>query len=97
MWPEFSVHDFQVCCPADGEHFVGFWPNWPLAGNDIFFVAADVNGPGLGCPRTRVAPGIGYPTGWQHPDEIGISANDMGIREYAGLGDCPPTTTGSTT
>ena len=28
-----------------------------------WFIAGDEDGPGGGCPRTKIAPGIGWPTG----------------------------------
>lgn len=96
-WPEISAHDIQVCCETGGDHFVGYWGNWPLlqAG---WYIAADENGPGSGCPRTKFAPGIGYPTGWGHPNLVPIfQCRDLGIREYAGLGDCEPTPAGKST
>jgi hypothetical protein len=98
FWPEFSVHTVRVCCETGGAHFVGYWPNWPLSGCG-WYTASDENGPDQGCPRTNVAPGIGYPTGWQHPDAIPIfgACRHLGIREYAGLGDCPPTPKEATT
>lgn len=97
IWPEISTHEIQVCCVAGGEHFVGYWPNWPgsFAG---WYIASDENGPGLGCPRMKVAPGIGYPTGWHHPSLSPVfDCKDLGIREYSGLGDCEPTAKQSTT
>jgi hypothetical protein len=94
MWPEISMHDVLVCCETDGPHFVGFWGDWPGA-TCAWYVAADETGDGLGIPRTKIAPGIGYPTGWQHPNVQPIFANcrDLGIREFAGSGGCPPTPT----
>jgi hypothetical protein len=91
LWPEISAHDVQVCCDVNGDHFVGFWGNWPGLSNG-WFIASDEDGPGTGCPRTKIAPGIGYPTGWNHTNVVGpFQAQDLGIREFAGQGDCPPT------
>lgn len=96
-WPEISTHDIQVCCDTGGSHFVGFWGNWPGL-QPGWFIAADENGPGNGCPRTKFAPGIGYPTGWGHPSLSPVfQCRDLGIRESAGLGDCEPTPTANTT
>ncbi|MBD3334368.1 MAG: hypothetical protein GF355_02530, partial [Candidatus Eisenbacteria bacterium] len=69
FWPDVSAHDFQVCCLTEGPHFVGFWPNWPGTVNG-WFIASDENGAGAGCPRTKFAPGLGYPTGWNHPNIV---------------------------
>lgn len=97
-WPEISVHDIQVCCEANGDHFVGYWGNWPGLGPG-WFTTGDHNGPGGGCPRTKVAPGIGWPTGWQDPADLEIwgEIRALGIREFAGVGDCEPTSSGKTT
>lgn len=97
FWPEISSHNIQVCCVTNGDHFVGYWPNWPGIGTG-WFIASDEDGPGLGCPRTKFAPGIGYPTGWGPPNLVPIFAcKDLGIREFAGLGDCQPTAVRSRT
>jgi hypothetical protein len=89
-WPDVSVHNVLVCCESHGTHFSGFWPNWP-GDEPGWFMATDENGFGNGCPRTNIAPGIGYPTGWQHPNVVPAFENtrSLGIREYSGLGgDC---------
>lgn len=98
FWPEISTHDVQVCCQTDGDHFVGYWPAWPLNGA-VWFVAGDEDGPGGGCPRTKIAPDIGYPSGWQHPEVVATfsGCQALGIREYSGLGDCAPTPARTTT
>ncbi|MBD3335609.1 MAG: hypothetical protein GF355_08835 [Candidatus Eisenbacteria bacterium] len=97
-WPEVSTHDVQVCCAVDGEHFVGFWGDWP-GELESWYIAADENGPELGCPRTKIRPEMGYPTGWNHPNIIALfsQCKNLGIREYSGLGDCSPTATQATT
>ena len=89
-WPSISTHDFQICCPTGGPHFVGFWPNWPGVFG-AWYIAADENGAGDGCPRTKIAPGIGYDTGWSHPIGLFSHCRDLGIREHAGIGDCQAT------
>lgn len=98
IWPEISVHEIPVCCRTGGPHFIGFWGDWPGATSG-WFVAADETGDGAGTPRTKIAPGIGYPTGWQHPSAHPAFANcrDLGIREFAGFGGCPPTPATRTT
>ncbi|MBD3335037.1 MAG: hypothetical protein GF355_05935 [Candidatus Eisenbacteria bacterium] len=97
MWPDISAHDYQVCCATEGLHFVGYWPNWPGLGSG-WYTAADETGPALGCPRTKIAPGIGYTTGWNHVTVVPTfgGCQNLGIREYAGLGDCEPTPAQST-
>jgi hypothetical protein len=97
FWPDISEHVADVNFCANGPHFVGFWPNWPgqLLG---WFIASDENGLGMGCPRTKIAPGIGYPTGWQHPNVVSTfgACLDLGIRETY-LTSCEPTATEETT
>lgn len=97
-WPSASTHNVQVCCETDGFHFAGYWGNWP--GHSCgWFIASDEDGPGGGCPRTKIAPGIGYDTGWQPLSAVPTFAGcrGMAIREFAGLGDCQPTPAGETT
>jgi hypothetical protein len=91
-WPEISTHNIQVCCDTGGSHFVGFWGNWPGSVTG-WFIAGDENGPEIGCPRTKIAPGIGYPTGWHHVTDVQVfdRCKNLGIREFAGVGDCEPT------
>jgi hypothetical protein len=92
FWPDISAHNVKVCCETGGSHFVGYWPNWSMEGCG-WFIASDEDGPGEGCPRTKIAPGIGYPTGWSHPNIVGTfgGCKDLGIRVFSGSGDCPPT------
>jgi hypothetical protein len=89
LWPSLSAHKVALNCCTPGPHFIGWWGNWPGQTN-AWFIASDENGLGLGCPRTNVAPGIGYPTGWQHPNVVPTFAlcQDLGLREWA-LPDCP--------
>lgn len=95
-WPEISAHNVEVCCYTGGAHFVGYWGNWPGDRDRDrcgWFVAVDEDGfYGFGepCPRTKIAPGIGYETGWNHPNVHPIMADvvALGIREFAGPGDC---------
>lgn len=97
FWPEISAHDVQVCCDVDGGHFVGYWGDWPGMQNG-WFIAADEDG-FEGLPRNKIAPGIGYETGWQHVNVVGPFSNckSLGIREYAGIGDCEPSPAQPTT
>ncbi|MEZ4651669.1 MAG: hypothetical protein R3E97_23275 [Candidatus Eisenbacteria bacterium] len=64
-WPEVSRHTFPLGTECiEGKFYVGVW--WDASsGIDRNFIAADIDGFGGGCPLTNVAPGIGYPTGWQ--------------------------------
>jgi hypothetical protein len=85
MWPAITQHDValpQICC-VPAEFFVGWWPTWVGTGNG-WYVAADENGFGGGIPRTNIAPGIGYPTGWNNPNVVSSFAGcmDLGIGAY---------------
>jgi hypothetical protein len=53
---------------VSGDFTVGYWGDFP-GSYALFFCAADENGPG-GHPWTCIAPGIGYPSGWQNPSVI---------------------------
>jgi hypothetical protein len=78
FWPSLSIHDIElVCCDHTEAFWVGCWGNWP--GNPCaWFTGADLDGFG-GCPYTNVAPGIGFPTGWQHVEVIWGPTQAMGI------------------
>ncbi len=65
FWPSISRHAVPMSCDCLPENFwVGYWGDWSF-GLLGWYVAADLDGPG-GCPLTNVAPGIGYPTGWNN-------------------------------
>jgi hypothetical protein len=81
FWPSISESDLAVSnTPVSGDFFVGFWGEWPGA-LAPFYIAADLNGFG-GLPRTNIAPGIGYPTGWNDPSIIWGTTMAMGIGAY---------------
>jgi len=68
-WPSISTHDFAIGAAVNGAPFwVGYWLDASAAVCG-YFVGADLDGFG-GCPFTNVAPGIGYPTGWQNASTI---------------------------
>jgi hypothetical protein len=89
FWPSISQHNIQICCETNGEHFAGFWGDFQV-GACGWFIASDEDGPALGNPRTKIAPGIGYPTGWQHPNVVPTFAGckALGIRVFRGPGEC---------
>lgn len=83
IWPNISAHDINSDDVAvAGDFFVGYWGNWPglLTG---WYIAADLDGFG-GLPRTNIAPGIGYPTGWQDPSIVWGPTQALGICAYVG-------------
>lgn len=86
--PGLSIHAVPVenCCTT-GYWWVGYWPNWPGMVQG-WFCGEDLDGPGGGCPLTKVAPGIGYPTGWQNVSVIWGPTQAMWIG--AEVNACPP-------
>ncbi len=95
VWPNITLHDIDVTDAAvSGDFFIGYWGNWPgqLSG---WFVGADLDGFG-GLPRTNVAPGIGYPTGWQDPSVIWGPTQALGIGAYVVEGPPPVPTEAQT-
>lgn len=80
FWPSISRHTIATGidnCPV-GDVWAGFWGDWPGA-SPGWFVAADIAGFGGLCPFTNVAPGIGYPTGWQDVSIIWGQTQALGI------------------
>jgi hypothetical protein len=84
-WPTCAENDITMNVAVTGEFTVGLWGNWPgaLCG---YFTSADLNGFG-GYPWTNIAPGIGYPTGWNDPSIVWGATQSMGIGVYFGQ-DC---------
>jgi len=78
-WPNLSTHDFAIeHVPVSGSFWVGFWTdnsNSPCP----YFIGADCYGPETGCPLTNIAPGIGYPTGWQNTSIVWGPTACLGI------------------
>ncbi len=81
IWPTFTLHDIDTADePVNGDFFVGYWGEWPGAIGG-WWVAADLDGFG-GEPRTNIAPGIGYPTGWADPSIVWGPTQALGIAAY---------------
>ena len=90
FWPTVTLHDFDVVDAeaVTGGVFVGYWPrsfSWSI---EQFGCAMDQNGFG-GTPRTNIAPGIGYPTGWAHPSVVGYALRAFGIGPWVGEESTP--------
>ncbi|MCC7143231.1 MAG: hypothetical protein IT349_14120 [Candidatus Eisenbacteria bacterium] len=66
LWPSVSQLRFAMpgCCTGE-RWWVGYWGAWPGAGSP-FYVGVDLDGPVPGRPKTCIAPGLGYPSGWQN-------------------------------
>ncbi len=81
IWPTITLHDIDTSDePVSGDFFVGYWGEWPGASAG-WYVGADLNGIG-GKPRTNIAPGIGYPTGWADPSIVWGQTQALGISVY---------------
>jgi hypothetical protein len=79
-WPSVAQNDVEMNVLVSGAFTVGYWGNWP-GGLCYWFCGADLNGPG-GHPWTCIAPGIGYPSGWQDPSVIWGPTRAMGCGVY---------------
>jgi len=64
-WPAVGRNDIDMGVSVSGPFTIGYWGDWPGA-MGFWFCADDLDGPG-GHPWTCIAPGIGYPSGWQDP------------------------------
>jgi len=91
-WPNVSEHDLGISDTyVDGLFWIGFWADHqPCA----YFVGADTDGFG-GCPMTNIAPGIGYPTGWNSVSTVWGPTQSIGIGAWLGVGG--PNNTETTT
>jgi hypothetical protein len=76
-WPTLAENDVSIYTHVTGEFTVGYWGDWPGLSND-YFIGADLNGLG-GHPWTNIAPGIGYPTGWNDPSVVWGPTQSLGI------------------
>jgi len=94
-WPSISTHDIAITGVAvSGAYWIGYWSDNSAQGCG-YFVAADTDGFG-GCPMTNIAPGIGYPTGWNNASTIWGPTQSLGIGAWLGSGP-PPNPTVNTT
>jgi hypothetical protein len=95
MWPLVTRNVVglpeSVC--VDGTWWVGYWGDY--AGWAPFLVGADLDGAGGGASFTRIAPGQGFPTGWQDVSVRWGPTAALGIG--AEVDSCPPTPTQGTT
>ena len=81
FYPDYLENQVEIQgCTTPDSWWVGAWGQWVNTVPCIFF-AVDLDGPG-GCPMTKIAPGQGYPTGWQ---PAGIVTELAGIRAF-GIG-----------
>jgi len=82
-WPSISTHDFCIVpFVASGNFWIGYWLDASQAVCG-YFIAADLDGFG-GCPFTNIAPGIGYPTGWNNTSVVWGPTQAIGIGAWVG-------------
>jgi hypothetical protein len=81
-WPGIGVNEIGLNVHVSGAFTVGYWGNWPGA-QCGYWSCADLSGPS-GHPWTCIAPGIGYPSGWQDPSIVWGPTASMGIGVYFG-------------
>lgn len=74
FWP--SCAEIEIGCCVSSDFAIGYWVN--LEGYCVYYCCADESGSG-GYPWTCIAPGIGYPSGWQHPNVVLPDCVSMGI------------------
>ncbi|MBD3237809.1 MAG: hypothetical protein GF330_13990 [Candidatus Eisenbacteria bacterium] len=77
FWPSCERSDVEIDCWVDGEFTIGWWADNSDQACQ-WYACADYNGSG-GDPWTCIAPGIGYPTGWEDPSIVWGTTNSMGI------------------
>lgn len=67
-WPTVGQNEVEMNVGVVQDFTVGYWGNWP---NEYcpYYIAQDLDGPG-GHPWSCIAPGIGYPSGWQDPSIV---------------------------
>lgn len=85
-WPNISTHDFALTgAVVGGPFWIGYWGDFSAQACG-YFVAADLDGFG-GCPFTNIAPGIGYPTGWQNASSVWGPTQSIGIGAWVNNAD----------
>jgi len=90
FWPTVTTYDLNTTDATAGANgfFVGYWPQSFVGVPANFGCAMDQDGFG-GVPRTNIAPGIGYPTGWNHPSIAGYALQAFGLGGWVGEGQTP--------
>jgi hypothetical protein len=89
-WPGVARNDVEIGVDVQGEFSIGCWQ---VLYEDLYF-AADHDEPG-GNPWTCIAPGLGWPSGWQDPAIVWEDIRSMGMgvffepRDPSGVDDFP--------
>ncbi len=86
IWPSVGQNDVDIECTTSGAFTVGCWADFSAIACP-WYLAADEDGFD-GYPWTCIAPGIGYPTGWQDPSLVWGPIQSLGIGVY--VSECSP-------
>ncbi len=82
-WPTVGQNDLFFGRDVHTDFTVGYWADFS-ASPCGWYLAADQDGFG-GHPWTNIAPGTGYPTGWQRPDVVWSACQSLGIGAVDGM------------
>ena len=80
QWPEWSQHDVEIGCELGGEFTIGYWVDFSCQSCQ-WLTLFDGDG-SSGHPWTNIAPGVGYPTGWQSVTVLWPDCRSLGIGAY---------------
>jgi hypothetical protein len=97
-WPEVGQNDVPLQVPVSGAFTIGYWGDWP--GEQCGYYVPYNEWVQHGHPWTCIAPGLQYPSGWQHPSVVGgwEAIESLGLGVYFGtpssvddhIGERPP-------
>jgi hypothetical protein len=87
-WPSVGQNPIQFNGGAPSPFTIGYWADFS-AQVCQWYIGCDEDGFG-GFPWTNIAPGIGYPTGWQHPATVWGVCQSLGIGIHASEGPFSP-------
>jgi hypothetical protein len=88
LWPALGQNPIEFHGGAGGHFTVGFWTDFSVQ-TCQWYIGCDENGFG-GHPWTNIAPGLGYPTGWQNPAVVWDICHSLGIGIHAEEGIISP-------
>jgi hypothetical protein len=77
LWPALGQNAIAFGGGAMGPFTVGFWADFSAQACQ-WYIGCDQDGFG-GYPWTNIAPGLGYPTGWQNPAVVWGICQSLGI------------------
>jgi hypothetical protein len=88
FWPSIGQNSIEFDGGAFDCFTVGYWADFSAQACQ-WYIGCDEDGFG-GFPWTNVAPGIGYPTGWQHPPTVWGICQSLGIGIHGSEGPFSP-------